>query len=82
MKYFANFLANGNTYYRDELEYTNKKTAIAEIRSIANANRFAGNECNWSVYDDNGKCVAGGGTFASGLKWRTPECDLKWFNKD
>ena len=81
MKYFANFLANGNTRYKGEQVYTNKRTAIAEIRSIANANRFIGNECQWSVYSEKGKCVAMGGTMTTGQMWRAKENELKWYAK-
>lgn len=56
---------------------TNKSVLIKDIRHIAEANRFAGNECSWSVFKegDNYISIARGGMWPDGSRWRdnTPE---------
>jgi len=57
---------------------TNKSVLIKDIRHIAEANRFAGNECSWSVLikeGDNYISIARGGMWPDGSRWRdnTPE---------
>lgn len=81
MKYLANYLANCNTHYSGQWVFTNKRKAIEEIRRIANECRFADNECQWSVYAENGKCIAIGGTMTTGQMWRATEDELKWYAK-
>jgi len=43
---------------------TNKSILIKDIRHIAEANRFAGNECSWSVF------IKEGDNFISVCPWR------------
>lgn len=74
MKYYANFNANNGTSYGKPITGTNKAELIKDIRSIAEAERFAGNECSWCVYtkDSNGDyiSVARGGMLPNGCRWR------------
>ena len=74
MKYYANFDANNGTHYGTPITGTNKKELIKDIRSIAEAERFAGNECCWCVYikdsDGDSVSVARGGMVSNGCRWR------------
>ncbi len=76
--YFANFKANNGTSLMEPITGTNKSILIKDIRHIAEANRFAGNECSWSVFIKEGEnfiSVARGGMWSDGSRWRdnTPE---------
>lgn len=69
--YKANFNTNG-TSFLIPIEGNNKSQLIKDIREIANGNRFAGNECTWEVWIEEGnniKYIAKGGTYANGVKW-------------
>ena len=74
--YFANFSANNGTCFRTPIKGTNKKELIQRIRSIAEAERFAGNECSWAVWlddeNDEDECnvIAKGGMLANGMRYR------------
>lgn len=63
MKYYATFSANnGNTYNESPYVYTNKRKAVAEIRSIVDGEHFrqVGNTSRYAVRDENGIYVAVG----------------------
>lgn len=72
--YYANFNANNGTCYGEPITGTNKAKLIKDIRHIAEAERFAGNECSWCVYikgrDDEYISVARGGMMPGGYRWR------------
>ena len=68
--YFANFgVNNGATYSRLPLEFTNKTTAVREIRGIVKAMHFSeiGNRSTWRVEDESGRVVAAGALCGRGL---------------
>lgn len=63
MKYYATFKANGgSTYNAKPYEYTNKASAIRDIRSIVYSNHLQQpcNRSTYCVYDGNGICIASG----------------------
>ena len=70
MRYYANFSANNGTHMMTPIEDSNKSRIIKSIRNIANGNRFDGGECAWSVWDQNDKVVAKGGTLSDGTRYR------------
>lgn len=74
--YQANFSANNGTSFETPIKGTNKKELIQRIRSIAEAERFAGNECSWAVWlddennEDEYNIIAKGGMLANGMRYR------------
>ena len=63
MRYFASFVANGgSTYNNRPYEYSNKKVAIKDIRSIVYGNHFQQpyNTSRYMVWNDDGIIVASG----------------------
>lgn len=74
--YYANFEANNGTRYAAPIKGTNKAKLIQDIRSIAEAERFQGNECSWRVWIKDGEdCIniAHGGISDNGSRWRDNE---------
>jgi hypothetical protein len=82
MKYYANFNANNGTRYAKDITDTNKERIIKTISSVANGNRFAGNDCSWRVHNEHGKCVAYGYTLPSGQRCRIHGSDLRFYDED
>ena len=82
MKYFANFSANNGTHYAQDITDTNKERLIKVIRSAANGNRFAGNECSWHVHNEQGECVAAGYTLTTGQRCRVHGTDLRYYDAE
>lgn len=76
--YYANFSANNGTHYNKPICGANKKRLIKDIREIAEAERFSGNECSWIVYTKSGNgyiSVASGGKTSGGRRWRDNTCE-------
>lgn len=63
MRYFANFNANNGISHKTAITGFNKKELLKRIRSISLGNRFQGNECTWTVWDENDKVVFQGGYY-------------------
>lgn len=82
MKYYANFNANNGTHNTEDITDTNKARIIKTIRRIANANRFTGNTCNWTVKNEKGQCIAAGFTDSDEKEHRINKYDLKYYNED
>ena len=80
--YYANFYANNGTRWRHPITDTNLKRIIKDVRSSAEAERFLGNDCRWSVWIDDGgnypKYVAAGGYNACGGRYRVSDRDLPY----
>jgi len=76
MKYYANMWVNNGTRFQRDITDTNKRRLISSIYQSAKANRFPGNRASWSVYDENGHCVAAGSIEDWG-SFRTPEEELR-----
>ena len=71
MKYEACFRANNFSICSSFYYYNDKKTAIKEIREMAEGNRFADGDCSWNVYlKDKNLCVAAGGMTSTGRRYR------------
>jgi hypothetical protein len=71
MKYKANYNANNGTRMMQDIESNNKRELISSIRRIAEGNRYANNECRWTVHEtESGKCVAAGGMWSNGKRYR------------
>lgn len=69
MRYFASFSANGgSTYNNRPYEYSNKKVAIKDIRSIVFGNHFQQpyNTSRYMVWNDDGIIVASGYLLGNG----------------
>lgn len=62
-KYYANMTVNNGTHLYSDIEGTNKFELLREIRDIAQAECFAGSECHWKVWDENGVIVLAGAAF-------------------
>lgn len=63
MKYFAEFTANnGSTTISEPYEYTNKATAIKDIKSIVRGEHFRQpyNSSKYMVWDSEGEIIASG----------------------
>lgn len=70
MKYYASFSANnGSTSNMEPYEYTNKKEAIKDIKSIVKGNHIFQpyNSSKYLVWDSNDKIVASG--YINGNGW-------------
>ena len=79
MKYFANFNANNGTRLMHDRLSNNKRKLEKSIRESAEAHRYQGNECSWSVYEcKTGKCIAAGGMTRYGTRYR--HHDLSYFD--
>ena len=71
MKYEACFRANNFSICSCFYYYNDKKTAIKEIRKMAELNRFKDGDCNWVVYiADKDIRVAAGGKTRDGKRYR------------
>lgn len=70
MAYFANYNANNGTRFAKDIEDTNLRRLIKDIRDIAEGARFQGNECTWYVVDADGTEVARGGMDNQGHRYR------------
>jgi hypothetical protein len=69
--YIATFSANnGSTYLPNGWTYTNKRTAIREIRAAVWAEHFCQpyNYSTWGVKDESGQVVAAGALYGFG-RW-------------
>lgn len=81
-KYYANYNANNGTRFNKPIEDTNLKRIIKDIREIAEGNRFANNECSWSVWvvdesrPDGCKYLAMGGMYSNGQRYRVSLSEL------
>lgn len=61
--YYASFSANnGTTEIRTPLEYTNKRSAIRDIKSLVRGNHFHQpyNSSKYMVWDEDGTIIASG----------------------
>lgn len=59
-KYFANMYVNNGTRFQNDLESTNKAKLARSISESARGNCPVGNEFQWTVWDEDGICVAAG----------------------
>lgn len=80
--YYANFNANNGTRFQKPIEDTNLKRIIKSVRETAEGERFANNECSWSVWvEDESRSsgcryLAAGGMYSNGRRYRVPLSDL------
>lgn len=72
MKYIASFSANNGTTVAGGMEYTNISKAVSGIRTMAEGNRYAGNDCKWEVRVDD-MVVAAGGVGRDGKRYRVKD---------
>lgn len=82
--YYANFNANNGTRFQNPIKDTNLKRIIKSIRETAEGERFANNECLWSVWIEDDpflgacRCVAKGGMHSNGQRYRVSLSDLAY----
>ena len=82
--YYANFNANNGTHFQKPIEDTNLKRIIKSVRETAEGERFANNECGWSVWiedesrRDGCRYVAMGGMYSNGKRYRVSPSELMY----
>lgn len=79
--YYANYMTNDGTHLLHDLTDHNKAKLVKHIRDIAEGATYTNSACAWSVYDESGTCVAMGGTWSRGGRWRVKAEHLHNYNK-